>query len=109
MTEAVALLARLIEFLGALVIGAAIVRAAVALGSGRLSNVALNQARLLLASGVVSALGLMTAATLLKTINLRTWSAIGMFAVVLALRTLVKRTLAAEVARTRAHAGASLA
>jgi hypothetical protein len=38
----------------------------------------------------------MTAAALLKTINLRSWSAIGMFAVVLALRAVVKRAFAAE-------------
>ncbi|HVF82957.1 MAG TPA: hypothetical protein VM913_02140 [Sphingomicrobium sp.] len=88
---------RTIEFLGELVLIAAIIRALVALGGGRLSNPALTRAGLLLASGIVGALGLMTAATLLKTIELRSWSAIGMFAVVLALRTLVKQALTAEL------------
>lgn len=103
MTEAVALLARLIEFFGALTIGWAMVRAAAVLARGRLDNAAVNGARLVLASGVVGALGLMTAATLLKTINLRSWIAIGMFAVVLALRTLVKRALAAEARSAEAR------
>ena len=100
MDAAVGLLARVIEFVGALVIAAAMVRALLAIGSGW-SNAALNRARLLLANGVVGALGLMTASTLLKTITLASWSAIGMFAAVLALRTLVKRALAAEVERSR--------
>jgi uncharacterized membrane protein len=101
-TETIALTARLIEFLGALTIGWAMVRALAALVAARAADAALTNARLLLASGVVSALGLMTAATLLKTINLRTWSAIGMFAVVLALRTLVKQALASEARSTPA-------
>ena len=101
MDPAVGLLARVIEFVGALVIAAAMLRAVIAMAGGW-SDAALNRARLLLANGVVGALGLMTAATLLKTITLASWSAIGMFAVVLALRTLVKRALAAEVERSRA-------
>jgi uncharacterized membrane protein len=99
MEAAVSLLARTIEFLGALVIVTAMIRALVAVGGGRLSNPALTRARLLLASGIVGALGLMTAATLLRTIELRSWSSIGMFAVVLALRTVVKQALTAEVGR----------
>jgi uncharacterized membrane protein len=100
--ETIALTARLIEFLGALTISWAMVRAAAVLAQGRLRDGALNGARMVLAHGVVGALGLMTAATLLKTINLRTWSAIGMFAVVLALRTLVKRAMASEARSTPA-------
>lgn len=99
MTDAIRLLARAIEFAGALVVLAGMARAMVAVATGRASNVALNRGRLLLATAVVSALGLMTAATLLKTINLRTWSAIGLFAAILALRTGVKWALAAEARR----------
>lgn len=99
MEDAIRWSARIIEFIGALVIGLAMARAGAALLAGRMRDSALTRARLLLAEGVVGALGLMTAATLLKTINLRTWSAIGMFAVVLALRTIVKRVLSAEASR----------
>ncbi len=97
MSEAVVLLARLIEFLGALIVAWAMLRAGRGLVVGRLGDAGLEEARLALAHGVVGALGFMTAATLLKTINLRSWSAIGMFAVILALRFLVKLALAAEV------------
>ena len=52
-----------------------------------------------MADGVVSALGFKTAATLLKTIELQTWTAIGLFAATLTLRTLVKRVLVWEQVR----------
>jgi uncharacterized membrane protein len=97
MDAAIGLLARLIEALGAPVVGWAMLRAVAAGGSLRFRNAGLRAMRRELAQGVVGALGLMTAATLLKTITLASWSAIGMFAAVLALRTLVKRALAAEV------------
>ena len=61
--------------------------------AGRASNDAVERARHLLAGGVVGALGMMTAATLLYTRTLQSWQAIGMFAAILALRTLVKRSL----------------
>jgi uncharacterized membrane protein len=92
----VGLLAGLIEALGGLVVGWAMLRALAAGGSLRFSNAGLRSMRQELAGGVLAALGLMTAATLLKRVVLASWSAIGMFAVVLALRTLVKRALAAE-------------
>lgn len=96
MSEAIRFAATLIEALGGLVIGYTLVAAFAVVARGRLTNLAIEAMRYRLATGIVSALGLMTAATMLKTINLRTWSAIGMFVVVLALRTLVKSTLAAE-------------
>ena len=97
MIETVRLGARLIELIGGLVIGWAMLLALRAGASARFSDAAVGRMQQVMAQGVVGALGLMTAATLLKTMTLRSWSAIGMFAVVLALRTLVKRTLAAEV------------
>lgn len=96
MIETIRLGARLIEIVGGLVVLGAMIRA---FGAGlrlRLSDEGAGAMRRIMAEGVVTALSLMTAATLLKTITLRSWSAIGMFAVILALRTVVKRTLAAE-------------
>jgi hypothetical protein len=54
------------------------------------------RARLTAADGVIAGLGLITAATLLRTIELRTWSPIALFTVVLTLRTLLKRLFAWE-------------
>lgn len=51
----------------------------------------LEAARLLLAEGVVTSLSFKTAASLLKILEVQTWSQIGLFAAVLALRTLFKR------------------
>lgn len=96
MNETIRLLARFIEALGGLVIAWAMLASIGDLVAGRLRNEGIEAMRQRLAAGAVSALGLMTAATLLKTITLRSWSAIGMFAVILALRTLLKRTLAPE-------------
>lgn len=56
-------------------------------------------ARLLLAEGVILALNLKTAATLLKTLDLPTWDSIAAFAAILALRTLLKRVFVAEQKR----------
>ena len=96
MIEAVRLEARLIEAIGGMVIRWAMLQAFAAGGRAGFSDAGADRMRQVMAEGVVSALGLMTAATLLKTITLRSWSAIGMFAAILALRTLVKRVLAAE-------------
>ncbi len=49
------------------------------------------RARLLVAEGVIGGLGVMTAATLLRTIGLRTWHQILMFTLILSLRILLKR------------------
>lgn len=99
MIEAIGLGARLIEMLGGLVIVQAMAAALMAGGRHRLSDHGVEAMRRIMAEGVVSALGLMTAATLLKTVTLRSWSAIGMFAAILALRTLVKLALSAEARR----------
>jgi uncharacterized membrane protein len=96
MDSAIRLFARAVEVLGAVVIAHAMVRAVAAGVRTRWSDTGLVMIRRQLAQGVVAALGLMTAATLLKTIGLRSWSAIGMFAAILALRMMVKRALAAE-------------
>ena len=97
MDEALRLAARLIEAAGAVVIAYAMARALAAVAAARFADRGLSAMQRELAQGVVGALGLMTAATLLKTIMLRSWSVIGMFAVVLALRTLVKFALTAEI------------
>jgi uncharacterized membrane protein len=96
-SQAIILGVRIIKVIGGVVIAYAMASALAALLTGGYTNDALRRARVLLAGGAVGALGLMTAATLLKTITLRSWSAIGMFAVVLALRTLVKQALAREL------------
>jgi uncharacterized membrane protein len=54
------------------------------------------RARLTAADGVIAGLGLVTAATLLRTIELHTWNQIALFTVVLTLRTLLKRLFAWE-------------
>lgn len=93
--------AMLIEFGSSLVIAAACLRGLTALAMGRARHAAMVRGRLIVADGVVSALGYKTAATLLKTIELQTWTAIGLFAATLTLRTLVKRVLVWEEARLR--------
>ncbi len=45
------------------------------------------------AEGGLTALSLMVAGTLIKTLELRSWHQIGLFAIVFALRTLVKHSL----------------
>ena len=91
----------LIEFGGSLVIAIACLRGLVILATGCGTHAAIVRGRLVAADGVVAALGYKTAATLLKTIELQSWSAIGMFAAILTLRTLVKRVLLWEEARLR--------
>ena len=77
------------------------------LAAGLGSRASIVAARLAVADGIVAALGFKTAATLLKTIELRTWDAILMFAAVFALRTLVKRALVHEEAQLRAGSQAA--
>jgi hypothetical protein len=81
-----------IQLLAAVVIAAHLVIALLALQRTR----CIPLARLHAADGVIAALGLLTAATLLKTIELRTWTQIGVFAVVLALRVGLKQFFAWE-------------
>ena len=91
----------LIEFGGSVIIAVACLRGLAAMAIGRGTHSAIVGGRLLVADGVIAALGYKTAATLLKTIELQSWSAIGMFAAILTLRTLVKRVLVWEEARLR--------
>ena len=94
----------LIEFGGSIVIAAALLRGLAAMAAGLGSHDSVVRGRLLVAEGVVNALGYKTAATLLKTIQLQTWAAIGMFASVLILRTVIKRVLVWEERRLRRSA-----
>ena len=57
------------------------------------------RARLLVAEGVIGGLGVMTAATLLRTIGLRTWRQILMFTLILFLRILLKKLFVWEKRR----------
>lgn len=57
----------------------------------------------LIATGVLWALSLMLAATLIKTLALRTWSDIGMFCVVLVLRLGLKSVFRREQPQLRAQ------
>lgn len=93
--------AALVEFIGGLVVVAACLRAVLTLASALGSRQGVTAARLAVAEGVVAALGFKTAATLLKTLELRSWRAIATFAAILALRTLVKAALTHETRRLR--------
>lgn len=99
--EAILSAATLVEFAGAFFILTGTVRAFAWLCRGRGDAYGVIRGRLALADGVVAALGFKTAATLLKTLELRSWNAIAFFAAVLALRTFVKLTLQWEARRLR--------
>ncbi|GGM18935.1 DUF1622 domain-containing protein [Deinococcus aerophilus] len=75
-----------VELLTNLVIAGAVLGALWALLRGH----DLNRARLIVADGILSALNLKLVATLLKTVELTTWSQIGLFVAVLALRIALK-------------------
>ena len=97
----IAAAAAVVEFGGSVVIAFACLRGLAVLATGRGTHAAIVRGRLVVADGVVSVLGYKTAATLLKTIELQTWTAIGLFAVVLTLRTQGGRVLVWEEARLR--------
>ena len=99
LTAAIHLTAVFIEFGGGLFAVAGCVRGIAALVAGRGSHAGLVRARLVVADGIIAALGFKTAATLLKTIELQTWNAILAFAVIFTLRTVVKQFLVWEVQR----------
>jgi hypothetical protein len=80
-------LALQVQLLAGTVVAIHLAGALIALG--RTGGIA--RARLTATDGVLAALGLITAATLLRTIELRTWNQIVFFTVVLTLRTLLKR------------------
>lgn len=58
------------------------------------------KAQSLVAEGALNALGFIVCGTLLKTLLLKSWSQIGLFACVFALRTLLKRIFLAEQTRS---------
>ena len=101
-SAAIHLAAVLIEFGGGLFAVAGCVKGLATLVAGRGSHAGIVRARLLVANGVIAALGFKTAGTLLKTIELQTWNAILAFAAILTLRTVVKQVLVWEVRRLRA-------
>ena len=98
MAEALAWAAQLIEFGGALIVAAGVVRAVLALFAGQ----GIDRARLLVIAGVIGALGFKTAATLLKALQLGSWRAIGAFAAIFTLRTVIKRLFLWERSRLAA-------
>lgn len=55
-----------------------------------------DKARLVIAEGVLAALGFMVAGTLLTTLALQTWEQIRTFAVILTLRTVLKNVFSSE-------------
>ncbi|GJE51437.1 hypothetical protein GOFOIKOB_4496 [Methylobacterium tardum] len=101
------ILATLIEFGGALLVVFGCTRGLLHLAVGFGSRESIDAARLIVADGIVAALGFKTAATLLKTIELRSWQAILMFVAVFALRTFVKQALMREEAGLRAKRSAN--
>ena len=101
---AISAAAALIEFGGSLVIAIACLCGLAILAACRGTHAAVVCGRLVVADGIVSALGYKTAATLLKTLELQSWNAIGLFAAILALRTLIKRFLVWEELRLRTRA-----
>ena len=92
----------LLQVAAALVIAGFAAAAIVSLGVGR----GMVRARLLVAEGVISGLSVMTAATLLRTIGLRTWKQILMFSLILSLRILLKKLFVWEKARVLAESEA---
>lgn len=92
LTSAVLDGASLIELLAAFVIVFHAALAVIALVRGQ----GLDRARLLIAEGVLAALGFSLAATLLKVIGLQQWVQIRTFATVFVLRQLLKRVFTQE-------------
>lgn len=96
-------LATLIEFGGGLLVVFGCARGLLHLAVGLGARDSIVAARLIVADGLVTALGFKTAATLLKTIELRSWATILMFVAVFALRAFVKQALVREEAAVRAR------
>lgn len=89
-------LALCIEMAGTLVVAVGCARGLVRLIQGAGSHRALRECRLAVADAVVAGLGFKIAATLLKTIELRSWDQIAAFAAILALRSVLKFALNRE-------------
>jgi len=84
-----------LQLVGAVVIAGFTAAALCSLSLGR----GVMRARLLVAEGVIGGLGVLTAATLLRTIGLRTWHQILMFTLILSLRILLKKLFVWEKQR----------
>ncbi len=80
----------LIQFVSTIIISGSVVGAIVALVRGPRAT-ALRQARQRVAEGVMLGLSLVVAATLLKTITIHSFAQLGLFAAIIALRTILKR------------------
>ena len=85
----------LIEFGGALLIAGYCIVALLTLIRSR-SAESVRRARLYVAEGAIWGLSFKVAGTLLKTISIHTWEQIALFAVILALRTLLKQVFTWE-------------
>jgi hypothetical protein len=89
-----------VEFAGALLIVGHCIAGLVELARSR----DLAAARLLVIQGSLRGLGLKTAASLLKTIEIHSWEQIAAFTAIFALRTLVKRVMTWEEAHLQGPA-----
>ncbi len=94
-TRVILLGGTLVDFAAAVVIGYSVITALLAI----LRLQGSDTARLLIAKGVLAALGFSVAGSLLKIIALQTWAQIRLFAFVFVLRTLLKRVFAWEESR----------
>lgn len=86
----------MIELLAAVVVVVHAARAILSIPAG-----GSDAARLILAEGVLAALGFNLAATLLKVVGLQDWVQIRTFTVVFVLRTVLKQVFLGEAARIR--------
>mgnify|MGYP002777026711 CR=1 FL=1 len=103
MSELLALLSAAITAAGALLILLSAVASLHPLVSGRFTDTALDAMRRRFAGGIIGALGLLTGATLLKTLLLESWSALGLFALIFTLRLLIKRSLGQALRPANPH------
>ena len=101
--QAIRGLATLIEFGGGLLVVAGCLNGLWRLVQGLGSRSSIVAARLAVAAGIVAALGFKAAATLLKTIELRSWNSILMFVAIFALRTFIKQAVVREEADLQAR------
>jgi uncharacterized membrane protein len=92
-----------VEFIGAILVALYCLKAAFALfrPGGLLA------ARLLVAEGAIWGLSFKVAATLLKLVVINTWSQIGMLAVTVAIRTLLKQLFVWEAAKLQRQPAAT--
>lgn len=97
MSDLLPLLVATITAAGALLIALSAAASLHALMQGRFSDDGLDAMRFRLASGIMGVLGLLTAATLIKLLTLRSWNALGFLALVFTLRLLIQRSLAAAL------------